>query len=217
MNSRKESATHPVHAIRISWTPAKNAAAYRVHCEANSTDEVVTIFDKEIVDEVTEVHERFVLPRGPLSVVCCVAAANKHGASLWTYSPIVTIRSLNNEAHSESIRGIDRWKSITSEDLTTDQLLELIHGSETMDLPAKPIIRPPEEPIIIRPKQPTYFSVYEKQRPFKSLNFDIDTGHLEQDYETVEREIRENIGAMDASKSEQHDSLQMSGFLNRVL
>ncbi|VDM61835.1 unnamed protein product [Angiostrongylus costaricensis] len=128
---------------------------------------------------------------------------------------MVTIRSLNNEAHRESIRG--RWKSITSEDLTTDQLLRLIHGSETMDLPTKPIIRPPEEPIIIRPKQPQYFSVYEKQRPYKSLNFDIDAKDHGQDYETVEREIRESIGAMDELKNEHQDSLQISGFLNRVL
>ncbi|VDL87817.1 unnamed protein product [Nippostrongylus brasiliensis] len=39
---RNDSTVLPVHTIRIRWTPARSASGYRVHCEANTTEEVRT-------------------------------------------------------------------------------------------------------------------------------------------------------------------------------
>ncbi|CAJ0596345.1 unnamed protein product, partial [Cylicocyclus nassatus] len=63
-----------VHVVHISWTVARNAASYRVRCEANTTNEVITLLDRIISDNVTELNEKFILPQGHLALLCAVTA-----------------------------------------------------------------------------------------------------------------------------------------------
>ncbi|VDM73550.1 unnamed protein product, partial [Strongylus vulgaris] len=152
-NIRKQPSPLPIHIFRIRWTESRNAAAYRVHCEANATDEVITILDREIADNITGIDERFILPQGRLSVLCGVAAVNSYGSSAWTDSPLITVQTAVPEiSERENItKPIGNNDQVDVEDLDLYQLLQLIHASHIEDLPPKPLMRDVEERVIIGP------------------------------------------------------------------
>ncbi|KJH52413.1 hypothetical protein DICVIV_01390 [Dictyocaulus viviparus] len=208
--TRNEFLHEIVHAIRISWSPVKNASAYRVQCEANTTDDVITIVDKEIND-VTKVDGHFVLPPGPLSVICRVASANKHGSPAWTYSPMVTTSKLE----ATSSKSVVCDDPVTHEELTNDQLLKLIHASEKEDLPDEPIQRPIEERIVIRPNRNTSRSI--QSHPYESHITDIGNEYFERHYKNIEKDTEQPIGTNKTSALEHSRFYEVFSYLNRVL
>ncbi|EYB92844.1 hypothetical protein Y032_0189g1185 [Ancylostoma ceylanicum] len=238
----KQSPSLPVHILRIRWSEARNAAAYRVHCEANATDEVVTLLDREILDGATGIDERFVLPQGRLSLMCGVAAANSFGSSKWTHSPMVTVKTsaMSSPASSEfePMNSTDS-SQVATEDLNLDQLLKFIHKSHIEDLPSFPIERPPEVRIVVKPNNeedgdaadfPVEQDSVEPTSPASELTVDAeDSGEprsvdintseddVDRDYKMLEEEVRRAIGADEASKLSRTRSLLVFGLLDRML
>ncbi|WKX89337.1 hypothetical protein Q1695_008744 [Nippostrongylus brasiliensis] len=204
---KNDSTVLPVHTIRIRWTPARSASGYRVHCEANTTEEVVTIMDREVQLDVTGVDERFVLPQRKLSVMCGVTALNERGSSKWTYSRMVPIYSSQNGipesyASEASPRETPATsdKPITSEELDTDQLLALIHSSNVEDLPMERITRPPEERIVVKPRQAENDDNSNVPPPPSTASERVDKPEFDnediaRDYEILEEDIRRAIGS----------------------
>ncbi|KAK6726496.1 hypothetical protein RB195_004678 [Necator americanus] len=242
---RNGSSSLPVHLLRVRWSEAINAAAYRVHCEANTTDHVIILIDREILDNVTGLDERFVLPEGKLSVICGVASANSFGSSKWTYSSVVTIQtssaipSIND---NEPITPID-YKRLTADDLSMDQLLKLIHSSHVEDLPSKLIESSPGMRFVVTPKSevgsssadisvdsfvvnsqlettsplPTLLSSAVDSEDVVKLEPELSEDAVGPDYKLVEERVRQAIGADEPSSIEKLRYLQAFGLIDRVL
>ncbi|KAL6733034.1 hypothetical protein Aduo_003726 [Ancylostoma duodenale] len=236
----KQTPSLPVHIVRLRWSEARNAAAYRVHCEANANDEVVTLLDREILDGATGIDERFVLPQGRLSLMCGVAAANSFGSSKWTHSPMVTVQTsaMSGSATSqlEPTNSADT-SQLAIEDLTLDQLLKIIHKSHVENLPSLPIERPPEVRIIVKPNNEeedgdlpavqnsagTTSAAFElpigteDSGEVRSVDVDTNEDDVDRDYKMLEEEVRRAIGADEASKLSRTRSLLVFGLLDRML
>lgn len=178
--------------------------------------QVVTILDREILLNTTGVDERFVLPQRRLSVICGVAAANSYGSSKWTYSPMVALHT-SGVAVTPSFPTAEPKednKQISTEDLEMDQLLKLIHASKKETIPMAPIVRPPEERVIIRPSRDEDSSDASSER---AENLEFDNGELERDYETLEEDIRRAIGSTKGRRMDRLRKLQMLGLVDRLL
>ncbi|VDL80695.1 unnamed protein product [Nippostrongylus brasiliensis] len=168
---------------------------------------VVTIMDREVQLDVTGVDERFVLPQRKLSVMCGVTALNERGSTKWTYSRMVPIYSsqdgiLESDASEPSPRETPPTsdKPITSEELDTDQLLALIHSSNVEDLPMVRITRPPEERIVVKPRQAENDDNNNVPPPPSTASERVDKPEFDnediaRDYEILEEDIRRAIGS----------------------
>ncbi|KAK6726495.1 hypothetical protein RB195_004678 [Necator americanus] len=206
---------------------------------------VIILIDREILDNVTGLDERFVLPEGKLSVICGVASANSFGSSKWTYSSVVTIQtssaipSIND---NEPITPID-YKRLTADDLSMDQLLKLIHSSHVEDLPSKLIESSPGMRFVVTPKSevgsssadisvdsfvvnsqlettsplPTLLSSAVDSEDVVKLEPELSEDAVGPDYKLVEERVRQAIGADEPSSIEKLRYLQAFGLIDRVL
>lgn len=201
---------------------------------------MVTLLDREILDDVTGIDERFVVPQGRLSLMCGVASANSFGSSNWTYSPMVTVRTFATNSSAtiglEAINSTDR-NQLAAEDLSLDQLLEMIHNSHVENLPSLPVERPPEVRVIVKPNkeedEEVSFSAVKSSAEIASsdsethnraedsgeTSVDVDTNEddLDRIYEMLVEDVRRAIGADEASKLSRTRSLEVFGLLDRVL
>ncbi|KAK5983482.1 hypothetical protein GCK32_021814, partial [Trichostrongylus colubriformis] len=212
-----------IHTIRLRWSPAKNAETYRVHCEANGTNEVLTILDRQNLTSTTSIDERFLFPSGQLFVICGVRASNAHGSSGWTYSPVVTIHSLTIETTSISPGDYaEEITQVSTDDINLDQLLKLIHASKIEDLSVQPITRAPEERVIVRPpggQKPSSSEYAEKPgfSPVQEGEVEFLEKDIEEDYEILEEDIRRAIGASKKRKPEKFGEERFHSSVDRVL